>query len=574
MIHYYIGYQNPQERFLEITCIVPFQSSTKLKVSLPAWRPGRYELQNYVRNVFNFTVCDEKGNSLAFRKVARNSWQVEPCNAEAIQIKYRYYAFQLDAGGSYLDDTQVFINPINCLVYIEDFLQEPCSLHLELPENYQVACGLPQNAKNSFLAENYHHLADSPLIASSTLQHKVYQVVQTTFHVWIQGDWQPDWEMLLKDFEKFTAWQVQLFGEFPEKEYHFLCIILPYNFYHGVEHRNSTVICIGNAEKMNEDENYNDFLGIASHELFHSWNVCRIRPFELLPYDYSQEVYFETAWIAEGITSYYGNLALQRSGVWESDHFLEEINKTLKRYFESFGRLNGSLTEASWDLWIDGYGQEEFMPQRMPSVYTKGAIVAMLLDWRIRTVSANKYSLDNVMQVMWERFGKTYQGYTMQDFLCIAETLSESSLKDFFEKYVLGKEPLDRALYELAEKFALNLIVQHYNFGSEVFGFKTIQKNGATFVSVIEPCSQASQVLSLGDEIVAVDDKKVEGNLAELIGNKQTVILTIFRQKRLLHVLLQANRESYFRNYVLQVNPMATSQQKANLVAWLEGKVL
>ncbi len=198
----------------------------------------------------------------------------------------------------------------------------------------------------------------------------------------------------------------------------------------------------------------------------------------------------------------------------------------------------------------------------------------MLLDWTIRLQTQNKASLDSVMREMWLQFGKTARGYTMQDFQAVAEKIAQSSLQSFFEKYVLGRESLDKPLQELAEHFALNLIVQHYNFGSEVFGFKAIPKNGACLVSLIEPNSNASAVLSLADEIVAVDDRKVENNLAELLGNKQTVILTIFRQKRLLHVLLQANRDSYLKNHLLQINPSASSEQKANLVAWLEGKIL
>ncbi|MCS6794510.1 MAG: M61 family peptidase [Raineya sp.] len=574
MIHYRISYSNPQSRFLEIECQIINLQTSALNLHLPAWRPGRYELQNYAKNIFDFSVFDNHQNALPCRKINRNTWQVQTQNVSEVIVKYRYYAFQLDAGGSYLDDTLVYINPINCLMYAENRLDEPCGLELAVPENYQIACGLSKKSKNILWAENYHHLVDSPLIASSSLEHKTYEVAQTLFHVWLQGDWQPDWEVVLKDFEKFTAWQIQLFGEFPEKEYHFLFLILPYRFYHGVEHRNSTLICLGSAEKMNDEESYDSFLGIASHELFHSWNVCKIRPIEMMPYNYHTETYFETGWIAEGITTYYGDVALQRSGVWESDYFLAEINKTLKSHFENFGRLQASLAQASFDLWVDGYTKDEIYPQRNPSIYRKGALVAMLLDWTIRLHTRNKASLDNVMQAMWQQFGKTAKGYTMQDFQKTAEQIAQCSLQSFFDRYIFGKESLDKPLQELSEHFALNLIVQHYNFGSEVFGFKTIQKNGATLVSLIEPNSNASAVLSLADEIIAVDDRKVENNLSELLGNKQTVILTIFRQKRLLHVVLQANRESYLQNYLLQVNPSASSEQKANLVAWLEGKIL
>lgn len=569
MVHYKIAYESPQERFLQIECQLEDLKGSFLEVHLPAWRPGRYELQNYARNIHHFKATDLQGTPLIVKKIKKNTWRIETLSAKTIRLAYSYYAFQLDAGGSWLDDTQVYINPINCLVYANEKMHEPCTIELIVPKNYEVACGLPKENKFTLKAENYHHLVDSPLIASASLRHRSYYVNDIPFHIWIQGDWQPDWEIVLSDFEKFTKWQMEVFGEFPETEYHFLCQILPQKYYHGVEHRNSTVICFGTSERMNEEENYKEFLSICSHELFHAWNVCKIRPQEMLPYDYSQETYFETGFIAEGITTYYGELALVRAGVWKYQQFLVEMNKVLKKYFENFGRYQSSLIDSSWDLWLDGYQKNEAAPSRSVSIYHKGAIVAMILDLEIRLKTNQKKSLDDVMRKLWTDFGKTGKGYSLEDYKEICEYVAESPLEGYFAHCVEGTADLEDILKNLCQDFAMNLVVNHHNRGAEMFGFQTTQKSGSTWVSLIEPNSNAAKVLSLQDEIVAVDDRKVENNLNELISDKHTVILTIFRQKKLYHVVLSVNRESYLKEYNLQIDSNANGTQTANLVAWL-----
>ncbi|GAB4126714.1 MAG: PDZ domain-containing protein [Raineya sp.] len=569
MVQYKVAYGNPQERFLQIECLFENLQGSFLEVLLPAWRPGRYELQNYARNIHFFKAKDQNGKPLIVKKTHKNIWKIETNNAQSVLVSYSYYAFQLDAGGSLLNDTQVYINPINCLVYVKDKIDEACSLQLVVPPNYEVACGLPKKSKYLLIAENYHQLVDSPLIASASLKHRTYHVGGIPFHIWIQGDWQPDWEILLADFEKFTKFQIDIFGDFPEQEYHFLCQILPQKFYHGVEHRNSTVICFGASERMNEEENYKEFLSICSHELFHAWNVCKIRPQEMMPYDYSQETYFETGFVAEGLTTYYGELALVRSGVWKYQQFLIEINKILKKYFENFGRYQNSLISSSWDLWLDGYSQNDAAPSRSVSIYHKGAIVAMILDLEIRLKTQNAKSLDDVMRKLWTDFGKTAKGYSLQDFRNVCEEVAQSHLEGYFAHCIEGVADLEDILKNLCQDFAMNLIVNHHNRGAEMFGFQTKQKEGKTWVSLIEPNSNAAKVLSLQDEVIAVDDRKVENNLNELIADKQTVILTIFREKKLYHVVMSVSRESYLKEYNLQIDSSADHQKTANLIAWL-----
>jgi predicted metalloprotease with PDZ domain len=235
-----------------------------------------------------------------------------------------------------------------------------------------------------------------------------------------------EWERLLTDFRGFTETQMQLMGGFPCPEYHFLLHALPDKHYHGVEHWNSTVMTLGPSEKI-AAELYPELIGLASHELFHVWNVIRIRPAELLPYDFSRENYFPTGYVAEGLTTYYGDLFLARSG-----HFNTSNGAAL------------SLTESSLDLWLDGYVAG--VPGRKVSIYHKGALTALILDLEIRRLTQDARSLDDVVQMLWERYGQKEIGYSHADYVALAEEIAGQPLHDYFAACITGTAPLQERL--------------------------------------------------------------------------------------------------------------------------------
>lgn len=439
-----------------------------LDLQLPAWRPGRYELQQFAKNIRMFAVFDQNGQPLPCRKVTKDRWQVQTNGATAVEIIYDYFglvagAHQLDAGSSYADPAHFwYINPVNLCVYAEDRLNEACTLMLTIPDDWQIACGLPQKDDKTLLANSYYALVDSPLLASGTLQGITYTVRGVDVTVWVQG-WNRlmppafDPAVITADFARFTEAQIDLFGDFPEANFHFLTIVLPVAFYHGVEHRNSTVLVLGpELEGLAADGTtiegaglYTDLLGVASHELFHAWNICRIRPAELLPYDFTRENYFTTCFVAEGITTYYGDLMLRRAGVFDDAAYLKELLVILKRHFEQAGRASLSLTESSWDLWLDGYVRG--IPDRKVSVYHKGAIVSLILDLHLRRKFNHIRSLDDVMRLLWQRFGEAangqpVRGYTYDDYRAVAAEVADEPLDWYFETCIMGNVPIEHLL--------------------------------------------------------------------------------------------------------------------------------
>jgi predicted metalloprotease with PDZ domain len=441
-MQYYI-IPEPVKHLLHIQLTVAAIDTATLELQLPAWRPGRYELANYAKNVLRLEAFSDNGHSLTVRKLTKDRWLVHLEGAGSVKVRYSYYAHQMDAGNSWVDDTCVYINFINCLLYAEDRLEESCGVHLQLPPDYQLACGLSQPKPGQLEAESYYRLVDSPLIASPDLHHRAYGVDGHQFHVWVQGAVHFDWERLLADFRGFTRAQMQLMGGFPCPDYHFLLHALPDKHYHGVEHWNSTVMTLGPAEKI-AAELYPELVGLASHELFHVWNVIRIRPAELLPYDFSRENYFPTGYVAEGLTTYYGDLLLVRSGFFGPARYLAELNGTLNRHFTTSNGAALSLTESSLDLWLDGYVAG--VPGRKVSIYHKGALTALLLDLEIRRLTDDARSLDDVVRGLWERYGQKNVGYSHADYVALVAEVAGCPMDEYFAACITGTAPLHERL--------------------------------------------------------------------------------------------------------------------------------
>ncbi len=406
------------------------------EIHLPAWRPGRYQIQNFAKFLKKVEAYRNNGEKINIYKFGKESWKIENNESETVLLTYQFYADTANAGGSAIRKNFLYINPINCLMYRKETINEPCNLEIEWDTNSLAACGLDFSIEgNSFFFQSncFHELADSPIMIADKMETANYIINETTFHIWIYGRTGFDWNCIISDFKKFTQTQIEIFGIFPEKEFHFMLWVLPDAYYHGVEHTRSTMMVLGPAEQDFE-EMYIDLLGLASHELFHVWNVKHIRPAQLLPYDYSKENYFNTCFIVEGITTFYGDYILWKSGVFNDYQYFKELETTLRRHFENDRNADLSLLESSFDLWLDGY--EKSIPNRTVSVYNKGALAALILNSIILDVSNGSKSLNEVMRLLWDEFGEKEKGYTYQDYINICEKVAGVNLNFYFEKII------------------------------------------------------------------------------------------------------------------------------------------
>ena len=573
MIHYHVSYENPLTFYLRIqlTLDVAAEATAPLALQLPAWRPGRYELQNFAQKIQRVEIIDVSTNQpLPYRKLTKDRWEVANAAGRTVRVRYNFYAHQMDAGGSWLDETQLYLNPVQALMYADGRQREACELTLALPAGWHIACGLLQTAPNTLGATDFDHLADSPLIASPTLIHQEYEADGVPFHVWVQGEAALSWPRILTDFKAFSEEQLKLFGGFPVADYHFLNQFLPYKHYHGVEHNNSTVITLGPAELLMSEGLYKELLGISCHELFHTWNIKSIRPAEMQPYDYSRENYFRTCFIAEGITTYYGEYLLARSHVRTPVQYFEELNTVLRKHYDDAGGENGSLADASMDLWLDGY--KPGVPDRKVSVYHKGALAALILDLTLRQLSSHARSLDDVMRRLYEEFGKTGIGYTEADYIRIVSEVAGRDMHAYFDKFIYGTAPLAEPLNKVLYTVGCQLTVAQNASASEgIFGFRTMVKNERTEVAAIWPDSPAATALAVDDEIIAVNGRRVDMNLQSLLSSGTSAYeLSVFRQSRLLTVTLAALPGAGFgQRYAVEKLATADTAQQRGFQQWL-----
>lgn len=537
-------------------------------IHLPRWRPGRYELGNFAKNVRNFRVFDANGKTCAVTKEGSSSWRVSNPEGATLRVEYGYYAAELNAGSTYLSVAQLYVNPVNCFVYLDGRIADACELQLEIPDEWNVATSMKREGKK-LSAGDFHELADSPFICSATLQYNQYQVNGTVFHIWFNGEVIVDWPRMIRDFKAFTEKQMEKFIEFPVPHYHFLFHILPYKAYHGVEHQASTVITLGPSYDV-FGELYPELLGISSHELYHTWNVKAIRPAEMFPYDYQQENFSRLGYLCEGITTYMGDLMLYKSEVFNLNEYLKEMTAQLQKHFDNFGRFNYSVADSSWDTWLDGYMPGA--PGRKVSIYTEGCLLAFVTDCLIRKHSGNKWGLDEAMKRFYYNFALNGKGVSEADFKAVMMELAGPEMEAVFDDYFYGTRPFEAILTDAFEFIGIELEhrpASRYSHGR--LGFKTQQTGLNHTVLAIYPGSPADLGgLMLMDEIVAVNGYVLNGELDKWLSyfDDKAKTLTVIRGGKLTELLLPEVQRFFYLEYSLKVMEDRNGAQKKAFECW------
>lgn len=441
-----------KENWLQIECEYMPKKQGSIKIGLPIWRPGRYQVQNFAKNIPE--VKAYQGSKLVpIAKVESSIWELEIGEIGPVKLIYAYYALQRDAGGSVANEQMLYINFINCLVCPKGYENQACDVGIKLPKEWSFATSL--SFKNGvYVARTYRELVDSPFLAAPQIFSYSWKHSGVQFFIQGIGPASIFTNQLISSYQKIVAFQLAWMGDFPVKKYHFLHWICPEPFYHGVEHTKSTMMVMGPEDRAC----YDDLIGLASHEFFHVWNIATIRPKQLLPYRYGEITYFESAWVVEGMTTYLGDWFLKASGVITEEEYLNLLLGNLKLHFDRDRYSVQSLTESSLDLWLDGYGPSTL--GKRVSIYFKGAIVALGLDLLIQQKHKGKKSLKEVMQKMNVCFGNLKKGYLQADFFQIAEEVYEAPLTEFWDLWVFGSEDLLDPLAAILRNSGLDLSEQ------------------------------------------------------------------------------------------------------------------
>ncbi len=563
-MQYNITFGNPLTHLIYIELKWDVSDKDNETFYLPTWRPGRYEAANYSKNVTRFHANSETGNNLPWEKLTANQWKVDTTTAKEVIVSYHYYAHTMDAGNSWYADDLIYINFINCMMYTMSSLQVSCTVDIDLPGEYMFASALKKN-NSHFVAKDFYSLADSPMIASKDLDQVKYTIDSIDFNIWIYGSHDLETNKIRSDFEQFSRAQITCFGEFPEKEYHFMILALPYKFYHGVEHAASTVICLGPGKELSTPANYTSLLGVSSHELFHAWNIIKIRPKEMQPYDFDKPVTFNTGYVAEGFTTYYGDLFLSRSKVFDTQAYFNELNTIFNRHFWNYGRLNESVLTSSLNLWVDGYTASA--PNKKSSIYVEGAMIALCLDLKIREATNSKKSLDDVMRLLWVNHGKTNNGYTHKDVISYCENVAGKNFSSFVEDYIEGTADKRVILDNL-----LNIVgcsveesINEKALTSSL-GIRVIEDEKGMKVVSIAPSSAGENLFSVNDIIKEINETS-SNDIVAGVNNK--VLIKRFGKEMIINVdLSSADKVLFYPNYTITQNTDATASQKNAFELW------
>lgn len=582
-ITFTVSMPTPHTHLLEVEMRVGSNSSSaaatprSVDLVMPVWTPGSYLVREFARHVQNFAATDAQRRPLPWRKVSKNTWRVDTNDARAFVATYRVYANELTVRTNELNDRHAFWNNAALLMHVDKHLGAPATLRIVPFGDWKIATGLPAVAgqTNTFQAENFDVLYDSP-VEVGQFRALQFTVRDVPHRIVIDGEGNHDPERMRGDVQRIVEAAVSLMGDVPYRDYTFILHLRPAGG-GGLEHRNSTALVLGRFN-FRPETSYRNFLSLAAHEFFHTWNVKSIRPDPLGPFNYTAENYTSLLWVAEGLTSYYEEIILRRAGLISAKEYLEGLAKAVQKLQNTPGRGAMSLEEASFDAWIKYYRPDENSINSQISYYDKGAIVGALLDLEIRRQTTGARSLDDVMRRLYGEFAKKNRNYTAEDFQRTAEAVAGASLEDFFRRYVRGRDELDynRALEAAGLRLVTTEGDESKPSAEKAFLGATLVQEGdrLTVKNVLAGTPAYDQGLNASDQILALDGVRVtRDSLAARLEEKRPgdeVRLTIFRfdELRTLTVKLGGQSEDDYR--IVPVKEPTPAQKKI-YQGWLDG---
>jgi predicted metalloprotease with PDZ domain len=572
-IHFEISFTEPQAHYLEVSMLITGINQDELELIMPVWTPGSYLIREYSKNVEAFKVISN-GKPVSHKKCRKNSWLVHTKNLDTVTVIYRVYASEVSVRTSFVDAAHAFLSPAGIFLYPDGMLDHPSTVKIIPCNNWKtVSTGLDNINQDAycFYAPNFDTLYDSPFEVGN--QHVFNFTAAGVLHeIAMYGGGMYQEEKLITDFTRIIEEETSIFGENPNKRFVFII----HNFNQGgggLEHCNSTVLGVSRTAYASE-KTYQDFLGLVSHEYFHLWNVKRLRPEALGPFDYQQENYTTSLWIAEGFTAYYDNLILCRAGLISAENYLKLLSNDINTVQNVAGRKIQTVTEASFDTWIKFYRPNENSPNTTVSYYVKGALIALCIDLLIIQQSNAALSLDDVMKQMYNQFYKTEnRGYTEEDFRLVLEKAAGCRLKHIYEHYINGLEELDYNHYLGYAGLRLHVCAPETK-PLPTTGFTAILNNGKLMVTQVERDTSAWQSgINVNDELLTINGNRIT-ELEKLLQFQlpgDTIDITLIRDGRLLEIPLTLQNQPKIK-YQIEEIAEASFTQISVRNKWLKQK--
>jgi predicted metalloprotease with PDZ domain len=525
-ISYTITFPEAQAHYADIEMDIRGLKQNITDLKMPVWTPGSYLVREFSKNVESFSA-EANGKALDVKKIRKNIWQIHTAEVSSIKIRYRVYAFELSVRTSLIDASHAFLSSSGMFMYPAGMLHHPSTIHIIPYKGWtKVSTSLEMVNGDPFTlhSPDYDILFDSPIEVGSQDVFG-FEAAGVKYEVAMCGGGNYDKERLKKDMPKIVEQETAIYGENPNKHY----VFIVHNTSKGgggLEHLSSTVLGAARDNYASES-GYQNFLSLVAHEHFHLWNVKRLRPIALGPFDYDNENYTTDLWIAEGFTTYYQNMIVRRTNLYPPDNYLRALAGDINYCANQPGNKVQSLADASYDAWIKYYRPNENSVNTNISYYNKGAIMALMFDLEIINDTRGKYSLDDVMKYMYHTCYKTKKcGYTDQEFKQGLEKFSGKNLDEFYKKYIYGLADVDYdkylgyAGYHLTDELAGN--------NDPNLGVTTVTANSKITVSNVFRGSAAwVNGINVNDEITAIDGNKVTDMSTVLNGKKPGDQITV-----------------------------------------------
>ncbi len=573
-IRYEIFSSHPEAHLFEVRCTIENPDPSGQKFSLPTWIPGSYLIREFAKNVVRIRAQSGR-RMVPIVKLDKSTWRVAPTEGP-VTVTMEVYAWDLSVRGAHLDTTHGFFNGPSVFQKVEGREDDPCEVEILPPKGaryrtWRIATAMRRKGAKpygfgTYHAANYDELIDHPVeIGVFTLA--TFNACGVPHDIVISGRHRADMDRLCRDLKVLCEAQIRFFGEPAPMERYVFLVTAVGDGYGGLEHRASTALVCSRDElpRRGVEEvtaGYRTFLGLCSHEYFHTWNVKRIKPAAFTPYDLDRENYTTLLWAFEGITSYYDDLFLVRSGLISRDAYLESVAKSITSVMRGSGRKKQTVAESSFDAWIKYYRQDDNAPNAVVSYYVKGSLVALFLDLLIRQQTGGRKSLDHVMRALWKRHGLKGIGVEENGIERLTDEVTGLKLKRFFDQALRGTS--DLPLEKLLATVGIELEIRRAESPADKGGKRASQTdealaqrvdlgiritdNGADLkiTHVLEGGTAQKAGLAAGDTIVAIDALRVTPKTFESrLGSYrpgETVQLHAFRRDELLvlNVMLAA----------------------------------
>ncbi|WP_345949780.1 peptidase M61 [Mucilaginibacter sp. PAMB04274] len=519
-IAYTVSFPEAQAHYADIEMEIKGLAQSKLNLKLPVWTPGSYLVREFSKNVESFTA-QSGSKPVSVTKTRKNVWQLNTQGLSSVKVKYRFYAFEISVRTAFIDVTHAFLSTSGMFFYPEGGLNLPSTIKIKPYKNWnKVSTSLEMVNNDPFTVKspNYDILFDSP-IEVGTQDVFDFKVGDTHYEVAMYGEANYDAERLKKDMAKVIAEEVAIFGENPNKRY----VFIVHNYAKGsggLEHLSSTVLGAAR-DGYAKESTYEGFLSLVAHEHFHLWNVKRLRPIALGPFDYDNENYTTNLWIAEGFTAYYDNLIVRRTQLFPVDHYFTALAGDFGIIENTPGTKIQPLSQASFDAWIKSYRPDENTINTSISYYNKGSVIGMMMDLEIINATNGRQSLDDVMRYMYNEYYKVKKrGYTDAEFKAAVEKFAGKKMDDFYRKYINGVEPLDYNKY--LGYAGYHVFNENENLNLPDLGIRTVALAGGRLKvsGVLRGTSAWVDGVNVNDELVSIDGIPAT-DLKNLIPGKQ-----------------------------------------------------